>query len=287
MIVCSRDAKALKALLENIEQTVGVPYEIIPIDNASGAFGICEAYNTGAQKSRFDCLCFVHEDVSFSTLNWGHKLLEIVANPTIGLVGVAGATHKSANVSAWWDIPLPYQRMHLVQPQEQQLTSISLNPQQETLAEVVAVDGVFLATKKNVWEQFKFDQKTLKGFHFYDVDFSTAIRTRYKVVVTYEILLTHYSAGSPDTVSWVEHAVAYHRKWKKCLPDSVSKKNVKSKFLLEKIAGFNIILRSKNVGYPITSLAKDTIRYVRFPYKLVWFVAYFSLVAKGRLKTKR
>ena len=270
----------------SIEQTIGVPYEIIPIDNATGRFGICEAYNTGAQQSKFNVLCFVHEDVTFNTARWGSKVLEILANPTVGLLGVAGASHKSANVSAWWDTPAPYQRVHIVQPRPERLTEISINPPDTLLSDVVALDGVFLATRSDVWEQFKFDQRNLTGFHFYDVDFSTAVRTRYRVVVTYEILLTHYSAGSPDTTSWIEHAVIYHRKWRKYLPDSVEKKTVKARFFLEKIASFNILLRSKSVSYPILSLMKQTLRYVRFPYKIMLFIAYLYLRVKGRLNNK-
>ncbi len=267
-----------------MKATIGVDHQIVAINNANGEHSICEVYNRGAQQSKFDILCFVHEDVGFHTIGWGNKIVEILNRPAIGLAGVAGATHKSANVAAWWDTPAKHHRMHIVQPQNQQLTKISINPQGTLLSEVVALDGVFLATKKSIWEQFKFDQDNLKGFHFYDTDFSTAVRTKYKVVVTYEVLLTHYSAGTPNTASWVDHALIYHKKWRKHLPALVQKEKLIDKFLLEKIASFNIILRSNHIGYPTTAIVKHTAQYVRLPYKLMFFAVYLYSFLKNLIK---
>lgn len=283
IIVCFRDIRALEELSANAGQTVGIPYEIVPVDNTLGKYGICEAYNSGARKSRFDLLCFVHEDVTFNTIDWGKKVEEIFADSSIGLLGVAGSCHKPANVSTWWDTEEKNHRVHIVQPQDQRLTKVVVNPDHELLSEVAVLDGVFLVTKKHVWQQFKFDEDNLKGFHFYDVDFSTAVMTKYKVMVTYEVLLTHRSAGSPNTNAWLENALIYHKKWKKQLPVFVTKTNTQEKFLAERAASFNIVLRSRKIGYSIIAIAKYTVRYVRFPYKIMFFIAFVYLLVKERL----
>lgn len=284
IIVSSRDEEVLASFRKNVAATVEAEHEIVAIANAQGQYGICEVYNAGAYRSKFEILCFVHEDVSFQTTGWGSKITEALCDPTVGLIGVAGATHKSANVSAWWDTPVQHHRVHIQHPYNRQLTNLNINPDQVSLAEVVALDGVFLATRREIWTQFKFDQERLTGFHFYDIDFSTAVRTKYKVVVTYDISLTHFSSGNPNTADWVDHALVYHKKWRKRLPASVQRKRLVDKFLLERTAGSNIILRSQNIRYATGSVAKFTLRYVRFPYQLMFFLSYIRLWMKKQLR---
>ncbi len=74
---------------------------------------------------------------------------------------------------------------------------IELYSEDEGAFEVVAVDGVFLASKKSVIENVPFDEKTFTGFHFYDIDLSLRVAQKYKVLVTTDILLKHYSPGDP------------------------------------------------------------------------------------------
>lgn len=70
IIICSKNKDLLKDVSANIELTIGVPYEIIAIENNKGEFGICKAYNDGASKAKYDIFCFMHEDISFETQNW-------------------------------------------------------------------------------------------------------------------------------------------------------------------------------------------------------------------------
>ena len=54
-----------------------------------------------------------------------------------------------------------------------EMESICLQPNRENvLEEVVCLDGVFICSRKEVWQQSKFNDADLKGFHFYDIDFS-------------------------------------------------------------------------------------------------------------------
>ena len=72
IIVCSVNPEAAERLQKNIAATVGtVPYEIITFDNRTVGYGICKVYNLCTEKSRYDNLCFVHEDVQFDTIGWG------------------------------------------------------------------------------------------------------------------------------------------------------------------------------------------------------------------------
>src|SRR5689334_15986246 len=95
IIVCSRSLQLFNKLSINVETTIGVPYEIIKIDNSNKSYSLCKAYNIGAKQSKYSYLCFVHEDVLFRTINWGMRLIEHLSQTNAGLIGVAGAVYRS------------------------------------------------------------------------------------------------------------------------------------------------------------------------------------------------
>ncbi|MFX4377337.1 glycosyltransferase, partial [Acinetobacter baumannii] len=68
-------------------------------DNSANRYSICSAYNEGAEKAKYDNLCFVHEDVVFRTNNWGQIALTEVKK--FDLLGVAGSNYKSKAISGW------------------------------------------------------------------------------------------------------------------------------------------------------------------------------------------
>lgn len=70
IIISSYNKDYYSQFIENVEKTIGVPYEIIQILNI-GAMGVCEAYNKGARQAKFEYLVFCHEDITFETKNWG------------------------------------------------------------------------------------------------------------------------------------------------------------------------------------------------------------------------
>ena len=88
---------------QNITDTIGVPWEAIIIDNTISPKGITQVYNKAAAQAKFDILCFVHEDVLFTTQNWGETLINTFkADNRVGLIGVAGSKYKSKLPSGWF-----------------------------------------------------------------------------------------------------------------------------------------------------------------------------------------
>ena len=84
--------------------------------------------------------------------------------------------------------------------------------------EVVVLDGFALFVRKNVWEEFPFDEKLLTGFHCYDLDFTLSVGSKYKNYVCCKILLEHFSEGSFNQ-AWVNDTVKMHlNKWHHFLP---------------------------------------------------------------------
>jgi len=65
-----------------------------------------------------------------------------------------------------------------------------------------ALDGVFIATHRRVWEALRFDEQCFDGFHLYDIDFTyRAHRAGFRLAVPLDLLLIHYSTGRYD-IRW-------------------------------------------------------------------------------------
>lgn len=214
IIVCSNNKELFTSFNVNIEQTIGMPYEIILIDDAH-LFGLAEAYNRGAKKAKYNILCFVHHDIIFEKRNWGHKLINYLDNGKTGVIGVAGGIYKSEFGMDWTDGYVSFLRASVMTDGP----VFFYNPLNETKSQVLCLDGLFLACKKNIWNQFMFDER-FKGFHFYDTDWSFQISRYYKNYVVYDLNIKHLSLGNRDKV-FLNNSFVFQEKWHSQLPDSL------------------------------------------------------------------
>ena len=218
IIICSRSTQLLASVKQNIADNIGVEYEIIAIDNSENKYGICEAYNVGAKESKFDTLCFMHEDIFIHTINWGEIVIEILENKTIGVIGVAGGTVQLAAPAGWgaagWDVT----RINVIHATDAQYKNLDYNnPLNVSVDRVAAVDGLWMCCRKEVWQQFNFDSESFPGFHFYDIDFCVRVAAKYANYVTYGVLIEHSSLGTFDG-KWYKFAISFYKKRKKLLP---------------------------------------------------------------------
>lgn len=195
IIISSYQPHYYQALEKNIAETIGIPYEVIKVDNP-GKMGICEAYNHGAQKAQYDYLLFLHEDVLFETQNWGLILTQLLSKKSIGCVGLAGGDYVSTYPLPWW------------QNKERRffhLNQILPNGSEQKLRihenkNVVFLDGVFIACRKNIFLETGFSDY-LQGFHGYDMELSWRASQTHQNIVSHEITLTHFSAGHAN-IKW-------------------------------------------------------------------------------------
>ncbi len=220
IIICSVHPSLFILIEENISKTIGTPpFEIIKIDNTNNQYGICTAYNTGAAAAKFPYLCFVHEDVIFRSMNWGEELISFFEkNQEAGLIGIAGSKYKSLSPGSWVNGLPSLDCLNLIQHGKNGPERQNFNPEGDrSYVEVKTVDGVFLFTTRQVWSEMPFDHQTFKGFHCYDLDFSLQIGRKYKVYVTYALLLEHLSTGSLNK-DWIKQSILLSDKWKNELP---------------------------------------------------------------------
>ncbi|MCG7281481.1 glycosyltransferase family protein [Chryseobacterium taklimakanense] len=200
VVISSYQPKYFTALEKNIAETVGIPYEIIKIDNP-GLMGICEAYNKGALQAAYPFLLFLHEDVEFVTTDWGKILVEVLSTQNIGVVGLAGSNYVPNVPSPFWAIT-ENNFLHIIQLNGQE--SVHTFELIEDKA-VFSLDGVFLGVTKLVFEEFKFS-KSLHGFHGYDLDFSIRVASKYINLVTSKISAKHFSTGNANK-EWLENVI--------------------------------------------------------------------------------
>ena len=208
-------------LSQNIGKTIGVEYEIIWIENKNRKYSLAQAYNLGASKGKFEILCFVHDDVEFVSENWGNIIVDLLKDEKFGLIGVAGSRNCSKIQAGWWGYSaLRYHRYSIANGSDAQKDLMICNPENEIVSKVSVLDGVFLATTKQIWSHFPFDESNFKGFHGYDLDFSLQIGKKYNVGCSFQIPIIHKSKGRL-TNEWYESMKMIQKKWRHYLPVSV------------------------------------------------------------------
>jgi GT2 family glycosyltransferase len=221
IIVCSKMEPEWTLHERNARKTVGSDAEYLRIDNRGKSTGICAAYNKGVQTAKGDILTFVHEDVFFMEPLWGRVVeRKFAADPTLGLVGVAGTQYLSRDGMSWAAAGRPFIRGRVVHElndgAEFVLTVFSLD---KTDAEVVAVDGLFFAVRRSLFDRIAFDEATFPGYHFYDLDLCMQVRRTHRLIVTWDLLLKHRSAGSTGD-AWRASGRRFLDKYKNELPAS-------------------------------------------------------------------
>jgi hypothetical protein len=283
VLICSANPILLQKITENIEKTIGVPFEIISIDNRLEKKGICAVYNELASVSKFEFLCFLHEDVLLKTENWGQIIIQTFFNNTkIGLLGIAGSKYKSSYYSGWYTGIKELDCANYIHEHSSKTEHVFLSPSNNDLEEVVCIDGVFMFATKTAWCEIKFDDKLLKGFHFYDIDFSLRMAHQYKVVVTFNIELVHITRGGDYSNNWIQTAISYHRKRKYLLPFSKTPlpgRRIDKKVIIttmDHLKNYKIDLRNKIKWIVFQKLYLNPLFY----YSILKFILYQPLGLK-------
>ncbi len=255
IIIASVNPLLLASLRTNIAEKVGVAFEIIAIDNGEGKMGLCELYNKAAAEAKYNFLCFMHEDLTITTNNWGSIVIDnFTNNPKLGLIGVAGSKYKSAAPSTWHcfeDEAPELLHYNLIQHYKFSVKEKQLNysnPAGVKLTKVACVDGLWFCCTRTAIETYAFDQHLLKGFHGYDLDFSLGIGQHFDVAVTFEILIEHFSEGNTNK-AWLEDILKVHEKWSDLLPINIAGLPKEKIFLLEKRGFRNAINMMKAEGF--------------------------------------
>ena len=293
VIICSAKAIDLALVSKNIEETIGIPHEIIAINNHKAEKGLCEVYNEAVALAKYDILCYMHEDVKLLTQEWGQTVVDIfVRDGEIGVIGVAGGGYKALAPSGWYCVEFQHPDksfQNILQgyklDSKEEIHAYH-NPHGEKLTEVVCIDGVWFCTKKQVVRDHPFDQALLKGFHGYDIDFCLKVYGKHKIVVTYNILMKHASEGNFNKL-WLDQILKLHKKWSKNLPLTTAKVSDREIYFTEKRALRNLVEQMLEWEYSFWEIHRmlfTVAKSKRMPLRL-FFKGYIHLLEQ-RFGTK-
>ena len=171
----------------------GGPFEIVGVHDAKG---LCEGYNRGADRATGDILFFSHDDIEFLSKDLRAKSLSRLTGGGFDLIGVAGTTRISD--ALWASAGPPYVCGQVAHPSRtgRGYDIGQWNTAARVFRGVQAVDGLWFAATRRLWEASPFDEATFTGFHMYDVDFSfCAHRAGFRVGVCADIAVIHDSEG--------------------------------------------------------------------------------------------
>ncbi|MDR1707137.1 MAG: glycosyltransferase family protein [Prevotella sp.] len=220
IIVSTYKPENFNTFSQNIEQTIGVEYEIIAIDNHR-TMSLCEAYNKGIALAKYSYLCFSHDDIKINTYGWGNIIInQFEKNKGAGIIGVAGEGYKPWVPTGWFfSFISQSRRINITQssPKTGKFNKVYSNPLKKELDNVIVIDGCWFCTTKEVTNKFCFDTDTFKGYHCYDIDFSLQVSREYEILISYNIDIDHYSYGNYSK-EWIRETFKFHNKWEKVLP---------------------------------------------------------------------
>jgi glycosyltransferase involved in cell wall biosynthesis len=209
------------SFVELLKKSCGVSNpQIIPIEN-EGKYSLPEAYNMILEQATNDIVVLCHDDIYFDSKNWGSKILKhFKRSPEYGILGLAGSTQLPESAK-WWE---DFSKMKGIVNHEHEgkkwesKYSSSLGNQ---IDNVVLVDGLFIVlNKKNIKQTFN---EEIKGFHFYDVDFSFRnFIEDVKIGVIYDVRVTHKSIGQTNE-QWEQNRIVFAEKHKDLLPVKIKR----------------------------------------------------------------
>lgn len=208
-IICSIKPDKLSAIRARIAHLFREhDVEVIGLADARS---LSEAYNRGAAQAEGRWLVFCHDDIALPQEDFADRLFAHL--DTHDLVGMAGA---SKLVDGHWErAGFPHLHGQILHrpPDGQGWVYYCAGLQAPVMTGITALDGVFLACRREVWETMKFDADTFDGFHLYDIDFShRAALAGFRLAVPSDLLLVHDSTGRYDAV-WQRYNERFLRKF--------------------------------------------------------------------------
>lgn len=177
---------------------------------------IHEAYNSmidQAKDRNATGLVLIHDDVRIRDPKLPTKLTSLLADPTVGVVGVIGA-RRPMSAEWWW-----YERHGCVED-----TQMVIDFGRGTV-DVDVVDGLLLALSPAALEIVRFEPDRYPGFHGYDLEVCSQARAAGLRVVVLDTDVYHdtYPHGKiRDRASYLRADRAWRSKWRHGLFNSLA-----------------------------------------------------------------
>jgi hypothetical protein len=269
IVICTVQLNKLTQIERNISETISVEYELIVIDNSNANYNIFQAYNIGVERSKFDILCFMHDDIVYHTANWGNAVLNHFGSEETGMIGIGGTRFLSSIPTIWWaggerfsdqiNGPLCINCIQTDRNHPHKSLNSFINPENNIRTKVVALDGLWFCIRKDLFEKIRFDDINYSGFHFYDLDICMQIGMLNQMIYCiFDITIEHISSSKHDQI-WIQNCETFYRKWKSYLPISQVKLTLNQIIKIECDSFKNIyqIYRMQNLSFPILRIMQN------------------------------
>lgn len=178
--------------------------------------GLSEIFNKGIDQADDDAvLIFMHDDVWVDEANFVDTVIAGLEH--FDVIGVAGNLRRVAYQPAWAFVDVKF-----TWDDKSNLSGCIAHGKNafskqtffgETPAACELLDGVFIACKKSRLTQKKVQFDPQFDFHFYDMDFCRSARQAGLKLGTWQIKLTHQSAGAFGSQHWMNKYKLYLNKW--------------------------------------------------------------------------
>jgi 2-polyprenyl-3-methyl-5-hydroxy-6-metoxy-1,4-benzoquinol methylase len=146
--------------IRSLDVPLGYEIDLVPIE---GALSMCSGYNKGMSQSDAKFKVYLHQDVFIVNKNFILDFLSLFKkNPTLGLLGVAGAKQFPSS-GIWWESSSKFGKVY--DSTTSIITLSEFEEVQEDFEIVEAVDGLIMVTQYDItWREDLFT-----GWHFYDL----------------------------------------------------------------------------------------------------------------------
>jgi len=208
VVVCSIDEGKLANLRASCVRSFGCwPWELIAIRDARS---LCEGMWRGFAAAAGELVVFCHDDIEILTPSIGAALSRGLDQADV--VGVVGSTHLAGPAFAWGG--KAFTRGMVAEPSNagRGVDLVVYNPVPGVAGGMVALDGLFIAARREAVTAIGFDARTFDGFHLYDMDFCwRAHQAGLRLAVVSGIVVRHDSTGGFDA-RWEEYARRFMEK---------------------------------------------------------------------------
>ena len=216
VVICSIDAAKFARVSDNYRALYGArEVEIIGIHDARS---LAEGYNRGIARARGEHLVLSHDDIEILTPDFADRLDRHLAQ--FDLIGVAGTTRLVTG--KWESAGDPYAFVVICAPVPDSVGYVTVLRGGGPLVVpgIQALDGVFMAMRREVATAIPFDEALFDHFHLYDLDFSfRAYRAGFALAVCRDIVMIHQSIGKFDAV-WADYRRRFETKHRTHLPET-------------------------------------------------------------------
>ena len=169
---------------------------------------IFEAYNSIIDEAATldtEGLVFIHDDVLIRDINFATKMTALFEDPTIGIVGVVGASNLK-NIEWWWF------DTHGGVEENGRRIDFGVGT-----FDVDVVDGLLIAMSPTALRTLRFDETNFSGFHGYDVDIGMQAKSAGLRVVVADFDVFHDSVPGRVTnrAAHLKAGYVWRRKWRR------------------------------------------------------------------------